>query len=294
MVRRSAYLIVSSILLLVGSIALAVDNPVRQPKFLAWEKSDSPLIGTRGKTECLNTSHETTVITLGRIAFNSPRLLGGQAGRMGLSCNSCHLAGRSNARFFIQQLSDHPGTVDTTQAFFSPRLEDEQFNPVVIPNLSDRAGLSVSQTNEASFSAHIHKLITLEFKGQSPIPNVLNGLVAYMRALDQDNCQMARESETSHSHIRMIKDTLGLLRLPTVREIPALSEFLLKSFRAQLEVFYDANSEAEPRLDVQLIQLSRQTESLIVDGMIEDQQLALLQQQTHTLLNALPRFVHWY
>lgn len=292
MVRCSAYL--SGVLLLVGSLAFAADNPIRQPKFLAWEKSDASSIGTRRTTECLNTTHEMAAITLGRIAFNSPRLLGGQAGRMGLSCNSCHLAGRNNERFFIEQFSDQPGTVDVTHAFFSLHSEDQRFNPVVIPNLSDRSQLSVPQTDGVKFAAHIHKLITMEFDGQPPIPPVLDGLLTYMRALDQKNCQIARESETLESHIAITKETLELLSLPAVSEDKALTSFLLKSFRAQLEVLYDANRTAEPELDAQIIQLSRQAEGLMVSKQLDEHQLILLQQQTNALLNALPASIYWH
>jgi hypothetical protein len=62
------------------------------------------------------TAGDERQIVLGKLAFESPALLGGAAARMGLSCSSCHLNGRGNPDFFIEGVSDKPGTADPQQA----------------------------------------------------------------------------------------------------------------------------------------------------------------------------------
>ena len=54
------------------------------------------------------------LVKLGDIAFNSPAIFGGVARQAGISCNTCHVNGTSNPKFFIPGLSKHPGTFDTT------------------------------------------------------------------------------------------------------------------------------------------------------------------------------------
>ena len=79
-------------------------------------------------------------LTLGRIAFESPALLGGAAARMGLSCSSCHINGRGNADFFIAGVSGAPGTADVTSSLFSKVRGNDALDPVPIPDLAARDG----------------------------------------------------------------------------------------------------------------------------------------------------------
>ena len=89
--------------------------------------------------ECLprhETAKQTQKIAVGRLAFRSPYLLGGQAARRGLTCQACHGQGQTNTHFFVTGLSSAPGTADVTSFHFSDELGDEAFNPVPIPSLS--------------------------------------------------------------------------------------------------------------------------------------------------------------
>ncbi|MGF7473737.1 hypothetical protein WFJ45_23635, partial [Salmonella enterica subsp. enterica serovar Minnesota] len=70
---------------------------------------------------------------IGRAAFNSPLLLGGQAARAGLSCASCHRNGRGNPDFHFPGISGAPGTADVTASLLSSHRGDGQFNPKPIP-----------------------------------------------------------------------------------------------------------------------------------------------------------------
>src|SRR5579863_5084565 len=54
------------------------------------------------------------LVNLGDIAFSSPELFGGLARQAGISCNTCHVNGTTNARLYIPGLSTTPGNFDTT------------------------------------------------------------------------------------------------------------------------------------------------------------------------------------
>ena len=63
---------------------------------------------TRSPGECLAPGDDDQaryLIAIGRAAFRTPFLLGGQAARGGLSCNACHIDGGDNPDFFLRGLS---------------------------------------------------------------------------------------------------------------------------------------------------------------------------------------------
>lgn len=121
---------------------------------------------------------------LGRIAFESPALLGGAAGRMGLSCASCHVNGRGNPGFFIEGVSDKPGTADVTSSVMSKVRGDGNFNPVPIPDLAAKDGKQIRDRKSAEFRTKVHGLVAEEFDGQEPPPEVFDALLAYLDALE--------------------------------------------------------------------------------------------------------------
>jgi hypothetical protein len=128
---------------------------------------------------------------IGAAAFRAPLLLGGQAARSGLSCNSCHRAGHDNPAFSYPGLSSAPGTADVTASLFSSHRGDGQFNPRPIPNLSgDKALLKIDQSVvRGELEPFILGLITQEFDGPRPSPAVLTGLANYVRALSPQACR---------------------------------------------------------------------------------------------------------
>src|SRR5579872_7348621 len=75
------------------------------------------------------------IVTLGNLAFHSPSILGDVARRAGISCDTCHTSGASNAKLFILALSAGPGTFDTSGALFNPKADNHVFDPVRIPSL---------------------------------------------------------------------------------------------------------------------------------------------------------------
>ncbi len=125
------------------------------------------------------------LVALGRLAFRTPVLLGGQAARAGLSCASCHRNGRGNADFHFPGLSGASGTADVTSSLMSRTRGDGQFNPVTIPDLAR----DVPKVADAALETFVRGLVVEEFDGPVPAPRVLAGLLAYRRTLGQ--CQAA-------------------------------------------------------------------------------------------------------
>lgn len=124
---------------------------------------------------------------IGRAAFRTPALLGGQAARAGLKCESCHSNGRRNAAFLFQGLSGAPGTADVTSSLMSSHRGNGSFDPKPIPDLAYPVKVSRDPGNRA-LETFIHGLIVEEFDGAEPPPLILNALAAYVRAIDAAHC----------------------------------------------------------------------------------------------------------
>jgi len=132
-------------------------------------------------------------IELGRAAFRTPLLLGGQAARAGIDCESCHRSGRDNPDFDFPGVSGAPGTADVTTSVLSSHLNDHGLSPKPIPNLSGPKSALATPQDAASgaLEARIEEIATQEFDGAEPPPAVLQGLAAYVRALSPNACPAA-------------------------------------------------------------------------------------------------------
>ena len=93
------------------------------PEILRWVHPEADIVSVLSEEprECLS-AQANYQETLGRLAFRSPFLLGGQAARRGLTCQACHSQGQTNTNFFVVGLSDTPGTADVTSFHFSDSL----------------------------------------------------------------------------------------------------------------------------------------------------------------------------
>jgi hypothetical protein len=177
--------------LLLGATADGLDLPIREARWLAPGSVYAGL--TREPRECFARpadAAERRRAEIGRVAFRTPLLLGGQAARAGLSCASCHRNGRGNPDFLFPGLSGEPGTADVTASLMSSHRGDGRFNPKPIPDLGGpRAALKVSQDRrERKLEAFIRGLVAEEFDGPEPSPEVIDGLAAYVRALRPEAC----------------------------------------------------------------------------------------------------------
>lgn len=150
----------------------------------------------RTPTECLKRPAdpaEALSVEVGRAAFRTPLLLGGQAARAGVMCETCHKAGRTNPDFLFPGVSGAPGTADVTDSLFSTHRGDDVMDPRPIPDLSGPKGkLKVDQDPKArKLESFIHGLVTEEFDGPEPPKAVLAGLAAYVRRLEPGACPKA-------------------------------------------------------------------------------------------------------
>lgn len=175
-----------------GIVAVqAADAPLRAQAWLA-PQADLVRALTTAPPECLSpaTGPEARLaVEVGRAAFRTPTVLGGQAARAGLTCETCHRSGRDNPAFLFPGVSGPAGTADVTSSLFSSHRGDALDDPRPIPDLSGgRSGLKVAPEDLPPF---IHGLITQEFDGREPPAVVLAGLVAYVRALSPSACPRA-------------------------------------------------------------------------------------------------------
>lgn len=184
-------------------------------------------------------------VAFGRLAFRSPDILGGTARKAGLSCQACHASGFATHAFFIPDLSDRPGRIDVSNAFWHLRGEDGIDNPLEIPSLrgvktKDRFG---HDARTASLRDFTRRVIVMEFAGDEPDALLLDALVAY-----QEKLQPADETPqpvTLRQDLADILDHLDTLRVPLGEENPALASRLVTMIRGQLgfihERFADEN-----------------------------------------------------
>ena len=178
------------VLALAAGAALAADTapPLHAMRWVAHD-ADPVRVFATAPTECLRPSRDPGTarsVEVGRAAFRTPVLLGGQAARAGLTCESCHRSGRNNPDFQFPGASGAPGTADVTLSLFSSHRGNGVHDPKPIPDLSGpRERLKVAPPDLPRF---IHGLIVEEFDGPKPSAAVLEGLAAYVRALDPAAC----------------------------------------------------------------------------------------------------------
>ncbi len=219
-----------------GAIDLKVIHAAR---WLAPGADAAVALGTT-RPECLVPPADpdaTYAVEVGRAAFRAPLLLGGQAARAGLACESCHQGGRGNPDFFFPGLSGAPGTADVTSALFSSHRDDGIDNPKPIPDLSGpKERLKVAQDpSSRALPDFIHGLITEEFDGAEPPPGVLAGLAAYVRALSPAACPAeARRPLRLDDYADNARRAALAARAALDRRDLATAAFLAEAARTQL------------------------------------------------------------
>lgn len=193
-----------------AACAIAACASPASPKAKAPERPDIRALGWLSDTadpvafltvrpaECLSPTTDTALATrreLGRVAFESPALLGGAAARRELSCSACHLNGRGNRNLAIEGVSGAPGTADVTSNIFSKVRGDGVFNPVVIPDLAMRDGRQMADRTTSAFRERVRGLVVEEFDGLEPPAEVFAALLAYLDGLTPEACPVGQPNE---------------------------------------------------------------------------------------------------
>ena len=168
-----------------GLIAAAAAPPIALLRWIA-PGTDAIAAATRRPPECLappSDAAQRNRVEVGRAVFRTPLLLGGTAGNIGIACETCHRSGRGNPALAIDGVSGAPGTADVTSAMLGPHRSDGIANPKIVPDLAGPIDRS-----PARLRALMTELVVHEFAGRSPPEAVLDGLVAYVAALDARHC----------------------------------------------------------------------------------------------------------
>ena len=178
-------------LLIASTVAAQTPRLVLRGQRWLPSEVDSARALTHEPAECLTLPTDPILrhsIEIGRAAFRSPLILGGQAARAGLTCETCHRNGRRNPDFAFPRVSGAPGTADVTSSLFSSHRGDGVFNPKPIPDLAmPKAQLKVDQTSP-HLETFIHGQVTEEFDGFEIPSAVLRGLADYVRGLSPTAC----------------------------------------------------------------------------------------------------------
>lgn len=206
--------------------------------------------------ECLKPqASQALQVAIGRAAFRSPLILGGQAARAGISCETCHRNGRTNPDFLFPGVSGAAGTADVTSSIFSSHRGNGVDDPRPIPDLGGpKAALKIDQSPDArALEPFIHGLITQEFDGPEPPPAVLEGLAAYVRALDPAACPTGDTPTplTSASYLADAAMAERTAEFSLYRKDPATALVLLDAARSRLGLLaerYDRSPKLTRRL----------------------------------------------
>jgi len=236
--RRPRFLI-----LFAAVLALAAGAPTAPPlRAMRWlaPGADAARLLTRQPVECFAPPRDARgayLAELGRAAFRSPLLLGGQAARAGIACETCHRNGRANPDFDFPGLSGAPGTADVTSSLMSSHRGDDVDDPRPIPDLGGpRNAFKIARAPASpDLERFIDGLITQEFDGAQPPPAVLEGLAAYVRALSPQACPAGRFETVSvqaatEDARRAIRAGLAALAAGD----PASAAVMIEAARAQL------------------------------------------------------------
>lgn len=202
----------------------------------AWLAPDADLVSflTTAPAECLARPEGEEArykVDLGRVAFRSPFLLGGQAARGKLSCSACHVNGRSNSEFFIEGLSSAPGTADVTSSMFSAVREDGLLNARPIPDLVD---LAARAEKAHGVDAFIEGVVVGEFQGKAPPREVIEALVAYVTSLKSSACKDDLVRQTPRRDMRHVRRALAVAGAALSRGDAVVADFAILSAQAEL------------------------------------------------------------
>lgn len=212
--------------------------------------------------ECLDLSADPRTllrIEAGRQLFRNPLLLGGEAARLGLSCESCHRGGTGNPAFFLAGISDAPGTADLGRLHARERL-DEAPGAVPIPSLVDllRRRALGRQRWTGPLEAFIERHAGADVRGGPWAPEVTGTLASYLRALSSGACpaQTGRPRSLGEDLYEITRSINSLLQYID-KEDEDISRLLLSAARGHLEEIQRRYAPAEAALAARITEYAQ-------------------------------------
>lgn len=243
------------LLWLFGGPAFAQPAPISEAAWLA-PGADLVAFLTTAPEECLAEPKDEDArysVAIGRVAFRSPFLLGGQAARGRLSCSACHVNGRANPDFYVEGLSSAPGTADVTTSMFSQVREDRTLNAKPIPDLVDRAARAEGAHGLKDF---IESAVTEEFQGAAPPRAVVEGLVAYVSSLQSAACDGDVVKQSPRRDMGHVARALSVADEALARGDGAVADFALIAAQGELGRIAERYPNSQARRD-ELAMLAR-------------------------------------
>jgi hypothetical protein len=285
--RQTKSFLIGSILLLTSGVAIALvaNLPLGAARWLPADRQLHALAFE--PSECLLPSSDekkARSVAIGRAAFRTPLLLGGQAARAGLSCNSCHRNGRGNPDFLFSGLSGGPGTADVTSSLMSSHRGDGIANPTHIPDLSGPAqNQKVSRdVANAQLEAFIRGLIVEEFDGPEPSKITIDSLASYVRMLSPNACPLPAEQKIELiNYLKDARESVLAAQFALDAHDPAAARLMIASARSALGMINERYAATE---------LGRSRQQL----QIADLELAAIQNAIDISTDDIPlRIVAW-
>ena len=210
-----------------------------------WISADADLayVLTHAPGECLAPANDEGgdyKLVLGRAAFKSPFLFGGQAARNHLSCNSCHQDGHDNKQFFLAGLSGAPGSADVTSSIFSKVREDGIFNPVAIPTLvgSSRKERLGTVSPVATIHDFVEGAVKDEFQGEASA-SIVEAVSYYVAQLQPEYCPEQAAAINLDKVIGELDQTLDAAAQANQNNAQEEVDFLLLSTQDQLRLIHE-------------------------------------------------------
>lgn len=244
--RRFHQLIYALFILVIGSAALSADdqNLLRAQDWLEADKNKQFQILSRPYARVADDildDEEKLIYQLGESLFRTPTLLGGQAAKARISCNSCHLSGGDNPSFLFPNISGAPGTADVSNSFFSSFRGNKIFDPLTIPDLREAGKISKDPSKD-DLRNFIRDLIVEEFNGKVPSDRALDALSFYVQKL-----QPADKADLDASHVALsVSDPISIIeqsyqniKISLREKDQQTAHLLVDSIRHQLGLIFE-------------------------------------------------------
>ncbi len=244
--RRFRQLIYTSLILVIGSAALSADgqNLLRAQDWLETDKIKQFEILSQPYAKApdnFNNDTEKSTYQIGEALFRTPTLLGGQAAKARISCNSCHLSGGGNKSFLFPNISGAPGTADVSNSFFSSFRGNQNFDPIAIPDLR-LVGKVSKDPDKDDLRNFIKGLIVEEFNGNPPNEKALDALTFYIQKLGVGAKYSAKKTKTYTTvsdPIIIIEQSFDNISIAINNNDMQTANLLVDAIRHQLGLIYE-------------------------------------------------------